>query len=120
MFSEKQEEIFNIVLEAHDKAIKFIKPGIKACEVDKVARDIISEYGYGEKFIHSTGHNLGLDIHETPNIAAKDKTILEKNMVFTVEPGIYLEGNFGVRIEDTVLLNNKKAVILGDLPQIIS
>lgn len=119
VFNEKQEEIFNIVLEAHDKSIKSIKPGIKACEIDKVARDIISEYGYGDNYIHSTGHSLGLDIHENPSISTKDQTIIENNMVFTIEPGIYLEGDFGVRIEDTVLCS-KKGKILGDLPQIIS
>jgi len=116
--SEKQHEIFDIVKESHDKAIKAIKPGIKCCEIDKVARDIISEYGYGDKYIHSTGHSLGLDIHETPSFSAKDETIIEKGMVITVEPGIYLEGDFGVRLEDTVAIDNK-ARILGNLPAII-
>lgn len=118
VYSEKQQEIFDIVKESHDKAIKAIKPGIKCCEIDKVARDIISEYGYGDKYIHSTGHSLGLDIHETPSFSAKDETIIEKGMVITVEPGIYLEGDFGVRLEDTVAIDNK-ARILGDLPAII-
>lgn len=116
--SEKQHEIFDIVKESHDKAIKAIKPGIKCCEIDKVARDIISEYGYGDKYIHSTGHSLGLDIHETPSFSTKDETIIEKGMVITVEPGIYLEGDFGVRLEDTVAIDNK-ARILGNLPAII-
>ena len=118
VYSEKQQEIFDIVKESHDKAIKAIKPGIKCCEIDKVARDIISEYGYGDKYIHSTGHSLGLDIHETPSFSAKDETIIEKGMVITVEPGIYLEGDFGVRLEDTVAIDNK-ARILGNLPAII-
>ena len=116
--SEKQHEIFDIVKESHDKAIKAIKPGIKCCEIDKVARDIISEYGYGDKYIHSTGHSLGLDIHETPSFSTKDETIIEKGMVITVEPGIYLEEDFGVRLEDTVAIDNK-ARILGNLPAII-
>ena len=118
VYSEKQQEIFDIVKESHDKAIKAIKPGIKCCEIDKVARDIISEYGYGDKYIHSTGHSLGLDIHETPSFSTKDETIIEKGMVITVEPGIYLEGDFGVRLEDTVTIDNK-ARILGNLPAII-
>ena len=80
LYSERQEEISNIVLEAHDKAIKAVKEGIKACEVDKVARDIISEYGYGDNFIHTTGHSLGLDIHERPTVALRDKTVLEKTI----------------------------------------
>lgn len=118
IYNEKQENIFNIVLEAHDKAIKAVKQGIKSCEVDKVARSIISEYGYGENYIHSTGHSLGLDIHEFPSISIKDETILEKNMVITIEPGIYIEDEFGVRIEDMVIID-KKGKIMGNLPQIL-
>ncbi|MDR3063295.1 MAG: aminopeptidase P family protein [Methanobrevibacter sp.] len=118
VFTEKQNQIFDIVLEAHNKAIKAIKPGIKCAEIDKIARGIISEYGYGDNFIHSTGHSLGLDIHETPNFSLKDETILENNMVLTVEPGIYLEQEFGIRIEDTILVDNKGKII-GNLPSII-
>lgn len=115
VYTEKEQEIFDIVRESHDKAIKAIKPGLKCCEIDKVSRDIIKEYGYGDKFIHSTGHSLGLDIHETPTFTARDDTIIEKGMVITVEPGIYLEGEFGVRLEDTVAIGNN-AKIIGDLP----
>lgn len=115
VYTEAQQEIWDIVAEAHDKAIKAIKPGMKCCEVDKVAREIISDYGYGDNFIHSTGHSLGLDIHETPGFSTKDETVIEKGMVITVEPGIYLEGEFGVRIEDTVKISRKGNVI-GDLP----
>ena len=115
VYTESQQEIWDIVCEAHDKAIKSIKPGLKCCEVDKVARDIIADYGYEDNFIHSTGHSLGLDIHETPGFSPKDQTVIEKGMVITVEPGIYLEGEFGVRIEDTVEIS-KKAQIIGDLP----
>ena len=115
VYSERQQEIWDIVAESHDKAIKAIRPGMKCCEVDKVARDIISEYGYGDKFIHSTGHSLGLDIHETPGFSLRDETIIESGMVITVEPGIYLEGEFGVRLEDTVHIT-KKGNVIGDLP----
>lgn len=118
LYTERQEEISDIVLEAHDKAIKAVKAGVKACEVDKVARDIISDYCYGDNFIHSTGHSLGLDIHENPSVSSKDKTVLENNMIVTIEPGIYIEGEFGVRIEDMVLLD-KKAKLVGNLPQIL-
>lgn len=118
VYSEFQHEIWDIVAEAHDKAIKSIKPGIKCCEVDKVARDIIEEYGYGDKFIHSTGHSLGLDIHETPGFSIRDETIIEKGMVITVEPGIYLEGEFGVRLEDTVSID-KRANVIGNLPLMV-
>lgn len=115
VYTEKEQEIFDIVRESHDKAIKSIKPGLKCCEIDKVSRDIIKEYGYGDKFIHSTGHSLGLDIHETPSFSVRDDTVIEKGMVITVEPGIYLEGAFGVRLEDTVAIDNN-AKIIGDLP----
>ena len=77
--------------------------------------DIIKDYGYEDKFIHSTGHSLGLDIHETPGFSMRDETVIEKGMVITVEPGIYLEGEFGVRLEDTVSIS-KKANVIGNLP----
>jgi Xaa-Pro dipeptidase len=109
--NEKEEEIFNIVLEAYNKTIKAIKPGIKCCELDTIARDIIAEYGYGENFIHSTGHGLGLDIHEPPSLSVKDKTKIERGMVITVEPGIYIKNEFGVRIEDTVHVTSNGKVI---------
>lgn len=115
VYTEKQQEIWDIVAESHDKAIKAIKPRMKCCEVDKVARDIIADYGYGDRFIHSTGHSLGLDIHETPGFSMCDETIIEEGMVITVEPGIYLEGEFGVRLEDTVYIS-RKANVIGDLP----
>ncbi|MBQ6512283.1 M24 family metallopeptidase [Methanobrevibacter sp.] len=115
VYTEYQHEIWDIVAESHDKAIKAIKPGMKCCEIDKVARDIISECGYGDKFIHSTGHSLGLDIHENPGFSIKDETVIEKGMIMTVEPGIYLEGEFGVRLEDTVEIS-KRGTVIGDLP----
>lgn len=115
VYTERQQEIWDIVAEAHDKAIKAIKPGIKCSEIDNVARDIIEECGYGDKFIHSTGHSLGLDIHETPGFSLRDETVIEEGMVITVEPGIYLEGEFGVRLEDTVSIS-KKGNVIGDLP----
>lgn len=115
VYTESQQEIWDMVAEAHDKAIKAIRPGLKCVDIDKVARDIISDYGYGDRFIHSTGHSLGLDIHETPGFSIRDETVIEKGMVITVEPGIYLEGEFGVRLEDTVEIH-KKASVIGNLP----
>jgi Xaa-Pro dipeptidase len=108
---EKQAEIFNIVLEAQLEAIKAIKPGIKASHVDDVARSVIEEYGYGDNFIHSTGHGLGLEVHENPTLAKKSEFILEKDMVVTVEPGIYIKDQFGVRIEDDILVKNRGKVL---------
>lgn len=109
--TERHEEIFDIVLEAQKSAVATIKPGIKACEVDKAARDVITEHGYGEAFIHSTGHSVGLEVHESPSLSKRDDTVLEKGMVITVEPGIYLEDDFGVRIEDMVHVTNKSRVL---------
>ena len=109
--TERQEEIFDIVLDAQKTAIKSIKPGVRSCDIDTAARDVITEYGYGDAFIHSTGHGVGLEIHEKPNLAKMDEAKLEKGMVITVEPGIYLEGEFGVRIEDMVLVKNQASVL---------
>ena len=109
--TEKQEEIFQIVLEAQEQAIKAIKSGVYASYVDKVARDIITEYGYGDSYIHSTGHGLGIEVHEEPSLSTKSEDVLKNGMVVTVEPGIYLEGKFGVRIEDVVLVKNGAKVL---------
>ncbi len=109
--TEKHEEILEIVLEAQKSAINVIKPGIKASYVDKVARGVIEEYGYGNSFIHSTGHGVGLDIHEGPSLSKRDETKLQKGMVITVEPGIYLKNEFGVRIEDMIHITNRGHVL---------
>ena len=109
--TEKHEEIFNIVLEAQKNAIDAVKPGIKASYIDKVARSVIEEYGYGDSFIHSTGHGVGLEVHEGPSISKHETVKLQKGMVITIEPGIYLENEFGVRIEDMVHVTNKGNVL---------
>lgn len=109
---KKHQKIYDIVLKAQELTIKNAKSGMMAKDVDKIARDYISKAGYGEYFVHSTGHGVGLDIHEFPNINSKNEMIIEENMVFTVEPGIYIPDLFGVRIEDTVAIQNSKAVIL--------
>jgi len=116
--TEKQHEILSIVIEAQREAIKVIKPGIKASYVDKIARDVIADYGYGDNFIHSTGHGLGMEVHEGPSLSKREELKIEKGMVLTVEPGIYFEGEFGVRIEDDILVKNR-AKILTKLNKII-
>ena len=98
----KQKEIYNIVLEAQQIAIENVKPGVEASCIDKAARDYITNKGYGEYFGHSTGHGVGLDIHELPNISGKSDEVLQPGMIFTIEPGIYIPGWGGVRIEDMV------------------
>ncbi len=113
--SESQQEIWDIVLEAQKVAIDTIAPGVEVCEVDKAARDVITEYGYGEYFIHSTGHGFGLDIHEAPNVSSRATGVLEENMVITAEPGIYIPGKFGVRIEDDILVGKKNEILTSSL-----
>ena len=109
---KKYQKIYDIVYKAQLNAIKKVRTGMKASQVDKLTRDIITKAGYGKYFVHSTGHGVGLDIHEFPNINSKSDVIIEDNMVFTIEPGIYLPNEFGVRIEDTVVMKNGKAIIL--------
>ena len=110
--NKKIQKIYDIVLKAQLNAIKKIKIGMEINKLDKIARDIIEKEGYGKYFVHSLGHGVGLDIHEYPNISSRSDVILEENMVFTVEPGIYLPDEFGVRIEDTLVMSSKKAIIL--------
>ncbi len=107
-----QQKVYNVVLKAQQKAISKAKVGMKASSIDKIARDIISRAGFEKYFVHSTGHGVGLDIHEYPNISSRSDVIIEENMVFTIEPGIYLPNKFGIRIEDTVVMQNGRTVIL--------
>ena len=116
----KQKEIFSIVLEAQNKALEFLKPGVKCKEVDSIARDIIGKKGYGEYFGHSLGHGVGLDIHELPRVSFSDDTVLLPGMVITIEPGIYLPEAGGVRIEDSVLITEEGYEILTWFPKILN
>ncbi|MDX1809788.1 MAG: M24 family metallopeptidase [Sulfurospirillaceae bacterium] len=107
-----KQKVYDTVLRAHEASIKKAKAGVKASDIDKAGRDVIDKAGYGKYFIHSTGHGVGLDIHELPVIGARSKDIIEENMVFTIEPGIYLPGEFGVRIEDTVIAKETSVEII--------
>ncbi|MDA4831757.1 M24 family metallopeptidase, partial [Enterobacter hormaechei] len=93
------------------------KPGVAAKEVDKAARDVITQAGYGEYFLHRTGHGMGIDIHEPPYITATSEAILEDGHVFSIEPGIYLSGKFGVRLEEIVIMRGNRAEVLSELPR---
>jgi len=110
--SNKMQKVYDTVLKAHDKAIEKARVGMKAKDIDKIARDVIEKAGFGKYFVHSTGHGVGLDIHEMPYISSRSETIIEEGMVFTIEPGIYLEGEFGVRIEDMVVMENRGVKVL--------
>ncbi|MBP2240838.1 Xaa-Pro aminopeptidase [Cytobacillus eiseniae] len=102
----KMKEIYDIVLNAQMRGMDGIKPGMSGKEADALTRDYITEHGYGEYFGHSTGHGIGLEVHEGPSLASKSEIILEPGMVVTVEPGIYIPGLGGVRIEDDTLITN--------------
>ncbi|HLB58465.1 MAG TPA: Xaa-Pro peptidase family protein [Bdellovibrionota bacterium] len=102
--SEKQQQIYQIVKDAHDSSIEAIKPGVKCSLIDQIARDHIVKAGYGKEFSHRTGHGVGLEVHEQPVLGAGIERVLDPGMVITVEPGIYLEGWGGVRIEDMILV----------------
>lgn len=112
-----QREVYDIVYKAQTVALEAVRAGVKASDVDKTARDIITDAGYGKCFGHSTGHGVGLDIHEKPFVSSGDETILSENMVITVEPGIYLENQFGVRIEDMILVKNDGYYNFATLPK---
>ena len=105
--SQKMKEVYNIVKEAQDIGVRTVRSGIIASEVDKAVRKHITDCGYGEYFTHRTGHGLGLEVHEEPYISGISDTILEVGMVFSIEPGIYIEGEFGVRIEDIVVVTEE-------------
>lgn len=100
--SQQLQQVFDVVREAQERAVKAVRPDIPAEEVDRIARKIIKEAGYGNQFIHRTGHGIGLEVHEPPYIAEGNRQRLAEAMTFSVEPGIYLPGRFGVRIEDIV------------------
>ena len=102
--SSQLKEIYEITLEAQLKAVEQIKPDMTGREADAIARDIIAQNGYGENFGHSLGHGIGLEVHEGPGLSVRSETKLEPGMVVTVEPGIYLPGIGGVRIEDDIVI----------------
>jgi Xaa-Pro aminopeptidase/Xaa-Pro dipeptidase len=104
--SKEAVTIYEIVKESQKAGLKAVKPGKTCGSVDDACRKIITEYNYGSHFIHSTGHGIGLDVHENPNISGKNKEKLKKNMAITVEPGIYIPKKIGIRIEDSLIVKN--------------
>lgn len=104
--SDFDKEIYQITLEAQLAAMAFVKPGVSAIEIDKVARDVITKAGYGEYFNHRLGHGIGMDVHEFPSIGGAEDITIEKGMTFSIEPGIYIPGKVGVRIEDCVYVTD--------------
>jgi Xaa-Pro aminopeptidase len=115
--SPKLRKVYGVVLTAQLAAIDAIRPGVTCEEVDRVARKIISKAGFGRAFGHGLGHGTGLEIHEAPRLAAGQKTKLRPGMIVTVEPGIYLPGWGGVRIEDDILVTRTGHEVLTDVPK---
>lgn len=109
MASPWQKEIYGIVEEAQRKGMKAAKVGMTGKELDAIVREVIERCGYGEQYIHGTGHGVGLEIHELPNVNKRGEQALGAGMVFSIEPGIYIPGKGGVRIEDTVVLTENGA-----------
>jgi Xaa-Pro aminopeptidase len=114
---EGYQQVHETVREAQQAAVEAVEPGVPAEAIDRAAREVIEQAGYGDEFVHRTGHGVGLDVHESPYIVEGNETELEPGMVFSVEPGVYLEGEFGVRIEDLVAVTDEGCERLNDSPR---
>lgn len=115
--TKEMEKVYYTVLEAQETAIKAAKPGMTGRELDGVARKVIEDAGYGEYFSHSLSHGLGIDVHETPNCSPTADNILPVGAVISMEPGIYIPGRFGVRIEDVIYITEDGCLDITDLPK---
>lgn len=114
--TEKQREVYETVRRANEAACALAAPGVRFCDLDKAARDVIEEAGFGPYFTHRLGHQIGLDVHEPGDVSATHDAPLQPGMVFSIEPGIYLPGEFGVRIEDLVLVTEDGCEVLNSYP----
>ncbi|KZL92092.1 M24 family metallopeptidase [Clostridium magnum] len=110
--SDKAKEVFNIVLEANKKAIDMVKAGVRFCDIDAAARNHIDAHGYGKYFTHRTGHSIGIDVHDLGDVSSVNTDKVEPGMIFSIEPGIYLPREVGVRIEDLVLVTEDGCEVL--------
>jgi Xaa-Pro aminopeptidase len=115
--NDRGRELHAVVKEAHDRAIAAVKPGIRCCDLDEIARGYIRQQGYDGYFGHGLGHGVGLEIHEKPVVSPRSDAVVEEGMVFTIEPGIYIPGFGGVRIEDTVAVTADGCVVLTQAPK---
>ena len=114
---DKQKEVYAVVKEAHDRALEAVRPGVSCQAVDHVARSVIESRSLGKYFSHSTGHGVGLDVHEAPRIAVTSEHILKAGMVVTIEPGVYIPNLWGIRIEDMVLVTENGCEVLTNMPK---
>jgi Xaa-Pro aminopeptidase len=115
--SKATRRLYDAVLEAHLAALALVRPGVTCSEIDGAARKTLKRFGYDQYFQHSTGHGLGLEIHEAPRVGRLVADVIERNMVITIEPGAYIPGAGGVRIEDTVLVTERGAESLTKVPK---
>lgn len=113
------ETVHGVLEAAVQAAIARSLPGVMARDIDNAARDVIKAAGYGDFFLHRTGHGLGIDIHEEPYITGSSERIIREGNVFSIEPGIYLAGKFGIRLEEVVIVRGGKAEVLSDLPRAV-
>ena len=120
MANSWHRELYTVVQEAQYRGMKAARPGITGQELDKEIRDYIESRGYGKFFTHGLGHGVGLEIHELPNINSKGDIVLQEGMVFSIEPGVYIQGRGGVRIEDTVVLTKEGAHSLTTLKKTLT
>ena len=109
---EEEIKVYEIVKKANEAAEAMIKPGVKLSDIDKCARKVISDEGYGKYFTHRLGHFIGRDVHEYGDVSSVNEMEVEEGMIFSIEPGIYLEGNFGVRVEDLVMVTKDRCQVL--------
>ncbi len=115
--SREQRKIHQVVYDSHWRAIDCLKPGVKTREVDAVARRSIEKAGYGKYFLHGLGHGVGMEVHEPPYLSSLGRGVIEEGMVFTIEPGVYVEGLGGVRLESLVYMNEQRPQILSEMPK---
>lgn len=113
----EQLDVYSAVLEAQLAAIDLCRPGLPAAEAEAACRSVLKKYDLDSFFVHSLGHGVGLEVHELPRLSSSSKDVLAENMVFTIEPGVYLDGKFGVRIEDMVVLTAGGVVFLSNSPK---
>ena len=114
---EGYAQVHAIVEAAVQAAMDVARPGVKAHVLDDAARKVIAEAGYGEYFVHRLGHGMGIEVHEPPYISASSQSVLDEDMVFSIEPGIYLPGRFGLRLEDIVIMRSDGPEVLSELPR---
>ena len=115
--TEEQRQVYELVREANAAGIAAVKPGVQMCDIDAAARQVIEDAGYGQYFTHRLGHGIGLDVHEPPDCSCVNQGLAEPGMCFSVEPGVYLPGRFGVRIEDLVVVTETGVEVLNKFPK---